>query len=1134
MSTPDLDLDISRYKIISKIGEGGFSIVYRVKDITTGFFYAAKVSNFMIDEDTKDSQESIILFREVNLLSVLDHPCILKFIGYFQTNFEKDPVPTIITELATNGSLRDIIELENSGLSPKNWDNTKKLINIYGIACGMSYLHSHNVIHRDLKLDNILVDDYLHPKISDFGLSKILDFLSISLNVQSQKGLKGTPLYMAPEILTDEKYSKAGDVYAFAYIVYELMTGEIPFKNFTNLQLMKKVVNQGTRPEFKDDIPDCYRELIESCWSQIPEERPSFETIVETLKTTDDFITDGIDDSEFYDYVDYIDECQTTFDFSKHRIRFEDFIKTHKKEKEANPSQLKEDQSKGENVLKSSNNNENEDDDSDNDNNNIDSDNDSDTNNSNDDSDNDNDNNNNDRDVDSDNSNENSDNDDSGDDPKKSAKLNNIYPISEFNSLNKACQKMVEEAANDAEKQFAVGESLIEGKNNFPKNVELGLKYIEESNKKMFIKSIVYYATMLVKGDIIPQDLNKANEYLSKIDPAKDSNIIFLKGQISRKSERYTEASKYYEEGSKANNIYCLYKYGKMLFLGQGIKRNAKEALIYINKSKDQGFKKSEIFLIAFNELNKVSGFSKLPAETQLFIIKNNIKNPGFNNIVFQSSVTEKLFFNKSLKSPVFYKCLNKYKDVSFEMEHPSKSFKSISDLIIKIQSKKCKNIKITIVLSSFSEPLPKICFSNNILYYRIDSSINAIPSEIFTGCSTLTQIVIPSSVTLIENNALKDCSSLKQITIPSSVSSIGSYTFSGCSSLAQITIPSSITSIKDNAFEKCIKLEQITIPSSVTSIGNSAFRECSSLKQIEIPSSLSTIAEFLFCDCTSMTKITIPFSVKSIGSFAFKKCSSLAHIEIPSSVTSIDRNAFEKCSSLIEISIPASIQSIEKGLFGDCSSLKTISLPSSITSIDSYAFYQCSSLTHIEIPNTINSINNWVFYYCTSLAQIKIPSSVITIGKNCFICCKSLTEIVIPSGVTSIGDHAFESCSSLVQITIPPTVSSIGEGAFERCRKLVQIKIPNSVTLIKDRTFYDCDSLTEITIPSSVTTIGNRVFGGCSSLEQIIIPSSVTSIGYDAFLYCPDDIKITIPSALNGKLNQNNLRQINAQINFI
>lgn len=181
MSIPSID--INRYQIISKIGEGGFSVVYRVKDKITGLFYAAKVSTLMIDEDTKDSQEAILLFREVYLLSVLDHPCILKFVGYFQTNFEDDPVPTIITELATNGSLLDIIEMEKSGLSPKNWDNTKKIINIYGIASGMSYLHSNNVIHRDLKLNNVLVDDNFHPKISDFGLSKITDFLSVSINI---------------------------------------------------------------------------------------------------------------------------------------------------------------------------------------------------------------------------------------------------------------------------------------------------------------------------------------------------------------------------------------------------------------------------------------------------------------------------------------------------------------------------------------------------------------------------------------------------------------------------------------------------------------------------------------------------------------------------------------------------------------------------------------------------------------------------------------------------------------------------------------------------------------------------------------------------------------------------------------
>ena len=135
------EVDITRYTIISKIGEGSFSKVYRVKDSKTKKSYAAKICKFMIDENTKDNEETRLLFREVNLMSLLNHPSVLKFIGYFPTNFEEDPLPTIITELAINGSLRDIIKMETQGLSPNEWNITKKLINIYGIAVAMKYIH---------------------------------------------------------------------------------------------------------------------------------------------------------------------------------------------------------------------------------------------------------------------------------------------------------------------------------------------------------------------------------------------------------------------------------------------------------------------------------------------------------------------------------------------------------------------------------------------------------------------------------------------------------------------------------------------------------------------------------------------------------------------------------------------------------------------------------------------------------------------------------------------------------------------------------------------------------------------------------------------------------------------------------
>ncbi|KAK8843221.1 hypothetical protein M9Y10_025072 [Tritrichomonas musculus] len=96
----------------------------------------------------------------------------------------------------------------------------------------MTYMHSHKVIHRDLKPQNVLLDEFLNPKISDFGLSKLTDFLSISMNIQSQRGLKGTPICMAPEILLNENYSTASDVYAFAFVLYELFTLESPYEGF--------------------------------------------------------------------------------------------------------------------------------------------------------------------------------------------------------------------------------------------------------------------------------------------------------------------------------------------------------------------------------------------------------------------------------------------------------------------------------------------------------------------------------------------------------------------------------------------------------------------------------------------------------------------------------------------------------------------------------------------------------------------------------------------------------------------------------------------------------------------------------------------------------------------------------------
>lgn len=149
-----------------------------------------------------------------------------------------------------------------------------------------------------------------------------------------------------------------------------------------------------------------------------------------------------------------------------------------------------------------------------------------------------------------------------------------LFPSFEFNDLNEACQKLVTEAVKDPEKQFIVGKSLIEGENNFIQDIQLCIKYIEESVKANCLNSMIHYVKMLIKGNLITQDFTKAEYYLSIISQKQDKRIYVLNGRMSRKKDKYSEAVRYFKEGSNAGESESMFEYGKMLFLGEGVKKN--------------------------------------------------------------------------------------------------------------------------------------------------------------------------------------------------------------------------------------------------------------------------------------------------------------------------------------------------------------------------------------------------------------------------------------------------------------------------------------------------------------------------------------------------------------------------------
>lgn len=293
-----LNLDLTRYEVIEPIGSGSFGSVFLIQSIKTSKLYASKEPK---DEIKKDPKFLDNLINEIKIIAQVNHPSILEFIGFNSHNFQNENTPVIITKFCPEGSLEDLIHKSVNSEAPPEFDDTQKLIILYGIASAMSYLHKNNIIHRDLKPANILLDDELNPKISDFGLSKPKQ------EEDFQDKLIGTPLYISPEIYQSSKYSTEGDVYAYSMIAYELILNKEPFKGETTNSIFNKV-SQGIRPKFSEQIGDSYKNLIKKCWSQDPDKRPSFEEIVKELKEDSGFITDTIDEAKYFNYINSIDE----------------------------------------------------------------------------------------------------------------------------------------------------------------------------------------------------------------------------------------------------------------------------------------------------------------------------------------------------------------------------------------------------------------------------------------------------------------------------------------------------------------------------------------------------------------------------------------------------------------------------------------------------------------------------------------------------------------------------------------------------------------------------------------------------------------------------------------------------------
>ena len=264
----------NKYKIIDYLNKGGFSKVYLVEDIDTNKKYAAKLLNMEKVNETNFKKEIQILKK----LSSLNHPYIVNYIDSGEEDIildskEINKQKYIILENVSKGELFQYIKANEKGFEKE----TAQLI-FYKIIKAIEAIHKEGICHRDLKIDNILMDEDFNPKISDFGLAAELK--------GKLKDKVGTKNYKAPEMYRKGKYDgDLADIFSLGVILLILNVGNIGFRESKKTEYYYKYIynnkfddywNITGYTELDEDVKRLYWEMV----SFNPDDRPSIQKIL--------------------------------------------------------------------------------------------------------------------------------------------------------------------------------------------------------------------------------------------------------------------------------------------------------------------------------------------------------------------------------------------------------------------------------------------------------------------------------------------------------------------------------------------------------------------------------------------------------------------------------------------------------------------------------------------------------------------------------------------------------------------------------------------------------------------------------------------------------------------------------------
>lgn len=256
---------LNNYRIDEKVGQGGMSTVYKAYHASMDRYVAVKVMSSRLAQD----QTFLRRFQqEVRLIARLEHPHIFPVYDYG----EHQGIPYLVMRFVNKGTLKDRI---NRG--PLSLDE----VDLYftALSSALSYAHEKGVIHRDIKSLNIMLDERGEAFLSDFGIAKLVADATYTASGE----IPGTPAYTSPEQAEGQQADHRSDLYALGVVLYEMLTGQVPFQAPIPLAiLLKHIIAQPPPPsQTNPDIPPTIEAVVLKALAKKPEER--FKSVLDFL-----------------------------------------------------------------------------------------------------------------------------------------------------------------------------------------------------------------------------------------------------------------------------------------------------------------------------------------------------------------------------------------------------------------------------------------------------------------------------------------------------------------------------------------------------------------------------------------------------------------------------------------------------------------------------------------------------------------------------------------------------------------------------------------------------------------------------------------------------------------------------------